>query len=336
MISFMKKSVFPVLIGLAAVCATTTVCPAQQSGPTRQQAPDRQGAPVQMVRLLPNWQVGDKMTYEMMRVRKRTRGNKVERNIQSRTRLDVEILDQNDKGYLVAWTTGKTEVDTASQETNVFLQKLSKLTEGFRVELMLDRTGELKGVRNWRQLKKNADGIIDTLTDKMKRAGMDPKAVAQIEQQSRAMTATKESLELIATREAKLLFFPLGKPYIVNQPEQYEVSLPNPLGGNPFPGAASITMTKLDRDRGTATITWSQEIDKEKGRDAMNKLLTDLAKRMGRQVKPSELPKSFAINDEAVFSVDLQTGWTTDMKHSRTVKAGPGAQVDRLSIRRVQ
>ena len=278
------------------------------------------------------WEVGQRLQYEIVKTNRKTRDGKGTFKATTRTDLEIEVLRADADGYLIAWTQGETRFDDPQPAADPMLQRMTNLVRGLRVLLEIDSGANVVGVRNWEELKETVGKILATVSDELKISGIDSATLSKITAQLASMYATREQIETMCTREARMFFLVLGGSFSASEPTEYQDRLPNPLGGEPFPSRAAFVLKGVDRQSQRATIAWTQTLDPEHARRIMGKSLKDLAARVGGPVPQGDVLESMTVEDTAEFVVDLSSGWLDRLSHKRLVRTGAAMQEDVLTI----
>jgi hypothetical protein len=286
------------------------------------------------VEVLPRWKTGEKARYELIKARRTMQGQQVVLNATTRTDLDIEVLGTDDDGSVLAWTLGATRFDDPQQADNPLVKVMSSLLEGQRIVLDLDAAAAITGVRNWNELKESSANRMEAIVAELNTAGLDQATIAKLQRQVASMFATKQQVEQVCTREAQMFFMALGIEVAPSEPLEYADSLPNPLGGEPFPSRAQFNLEAVDRASDRATITWTQTVPPDDARRITEATLRNLAARLGRPVPDEERLRSLSIEDSAEFVLEMSTGWIDRFTHVRTTRTDGDAQEDETTITR--
>lgn len=284
--------------------------------------------------VLPRWEKGEKVRYEMIKTRRRTQGDTVTLETTARTDVEIQVLSASDDGYLLAWTLGTTRLDDPNQANNPLVRRMSNLLSGYRIILELDSQAGITGVQNWKELKKLLGTMLDTLTEELKAAGFDQATAARMRTQVESMLSTKQQIEQLCTREAQLFFMTHGIELAPSRPLEFEDRLPNPFGGEPFPTHAQFALKAVDRKSDRAIVTWTQTVAPDETRRIIEKTLKNLAQRLGKPVDDGERLKSLTIEDTAEFVLEISSGWIHSLTHKRTTKFEGTSQEDEVTITR--
>lgn len=286
------------------------------------------------IEVLPRWKKGETVRLEITRARVKSADGKSTITGKTHTDFTIEVLSANDDGYLVGWTAGETKFDFPSQAEHSFLGQVVNLMNGRQIILEIDLHGSIRGVRNWKELKTVALKSLDVLatTEDLQKEKPDKAPISSLRAQWESMLGTKEQVEELCTREARVYFMVLGREYTHNNPYEYEDMLPNPLGGDAFPTHARMALKTFDKQAGRAVITWSQTADPKQVARILESMIKEMSARLGKKPLNEEFPESISMQDNAEIVVDVATGWVKRLAHARSVNFGTHAQVDTTSM----
>jgi hypothetical protein len=237
-------------------------------------------------------------------------------------------------GFVLAWTWDETRLDDPELASNIVARKMVNLMNGFRMILDVDPEGVFRGVQNWAELKDKGTTLLETVSDELKKAGLDEAALGAIRDQVSSMFASKEQINQFAAREPQLFFMVMGAEFDGDAPIQMDSELPNPFGGEPFPSRARMALKELDKETGLARVTFQQTVEPTEARRIMEQSLRDMAKRMGKPAPGGPLFKDFAIEDHADFVIETSTGWIRSLTHTRKSRVDAGFQQETIEITR--
>ncbi|GAB1537981.1 hypothetical protein NUACC21_06370 [Scytonema sp. NUACC21] len=286
------------------------------------------------VTLSPQWKTNEKIYYQMVKTRLRSQEGKVMLNITARNNLEIEVIEANDKSYVLKFLYGDVTIDDSKQaKENLFQQMIDNLNQlQTPIILKVDSFGAVEGVQNWEQIKEAGTASVDKIIKQLQNIGIDEATVVKTRAQMISTFATKEQFEKTSTGNLKLFFVPLGKTYELSEPIEYEDKLPNPLGGEPYPSRGQLTLKTLDKKLNRAVVIWKQTILPEPAKRILERTLKDLSVRLGNQVPKESLPHNVTIEDTAEFSVDISSGWIDNFTYTRTINIGKSFQKETISI----
>ena len=288
------------------------------------------------VEILPHWKKGDSFELTITRVREKSVDGQSTLSGKTRTHFTIEVLHADDKGYLVGWTAGDTAFES-SLPSETLLRQIVGVMKGKQIVLPVDERGTITGVQNWKELRNETLKAMDALlakTPDSHKGSTDQTLLSNLRAQWETMFATKEQVEQLCTRDARIYFMTLGKRYVLNEPHEYNDLLPNPIGGDPFPTQARIILKTFDQQSGQATLSWNQKTDPKQTARILESMLKDLAVRRGKKSPDGEFAKTLSMKDNADIMVDVRTGWVNRLTLTRSINLGTRTQVDSTLITR--
>jgi hypothetical protein len=286
--------------------------------------------------VLPHWKKGDSFDLTITRAREKSVNGQSTVSGATRTHFTIEVLRADDKGYLVGWTAGETTFEDPVPSES-FLRQVVGLMKGMQIVLQLDERGTIRGVQNWKELRSETLKVMDALlakTPESQKGKTDQTLMSNLRTQWETMFATKEQVEQLCTRDARIYFMALGRMYVLNEPYEYTDLLPNPLGGEPFPTRARITLKTFNQQSGQAVLSWNQATDPKQTARILESMIKDLAARRGKKSPEGTFAKTISMEDKADIVVDAHTGWVNRLTLTRSVNLGTRTQVDSTSITR--
>ncbi|WPD21745.1 MAG: hypothetical protein SD837_16240 [Candidatus Electrothrix scaldis] len=292
------------------------------------------GAAASSIEVLPRWKKGEKVQYEIIKTRRKRQGKSVTMDLTTRTDLEIEVLSKKNDGYVLAWTLGATRFDDPNQAKKRLNQQMSNMLKDQRIILELDSQAVINGVQNWKDLQESSKKILKILTAELNNAGLDPAMIAKVRTQITSMFATKQQIEQLCTREARIFFMALGIELAPSNLLEYEGKLPNSFGGESFPCHAQFALKAVNRKSDRVKISWNQKMLPDDARRIMERTLRDLARRLGKTMPDAEQLKSLTIEDSAEFVLEISTGWIQHVKYARTTRVEGSSQQDETMITR--
>jgi hypothetical protein len=309
--------------GFLAVALSAGSSLAQQAAPKPAAARD--------ISFAPRWTQGESRAYEEIKVRRTIPKGGMTSQVASRARIDVKVVEAGPNGYLLSWIISGSIVDgPRSAEQDADLAGFRKSMEGWNVLLDLDEAGNLRGVKNWKEIRSKAESFHESILRSRDVQRLQPEVQSRFRAQLQASVATREQIEAICTREARAFLAPIGLNFKSGQPIQYEAQIPNPKGGAAFPARARFQVTTIDPASGRAIVEWNQVVDPQASRPGLGESISRLGRRFGRPPRPgsSEPDKSLSITDECRYLMDMRSGWVSDMKQLRLIRDQDGSSFE--------
>lgn len=280
------------------------------------------------VRIAPKWAKGDKVEYEFTKARERKKADKVVQSTSGTTPITMEVLKVADEEVELGWTLGETKLNDPVQAKNPAAKAMGNIMKGRQMVFTLDPKGGVTGVKNFEELQKATDDVLDVLTTAMKDAGAAKAEVEQVKTLVKGMFANREQAEMLWLQDPGVFFFPVGEELEEGKAKETEEELPSPFGGDSFPTKRRVELTKVDAKAGTAAISVKVTFDEKAAEKILNQILKDLTKQLGKEPPNADVIKGFRVSDTAEYTVSTKTGWVEKAKYTRTTKQGDGEQVE--------
>lgn len=287
------------------------------------------------ITLLPRWKVGENVRFEIAKAAQESRNGRITFRTGNRTNVEVEVLEADESGYAVAWTSGETKFDDPQQVNNPFAQRMLRLLKGTRIVLELDGSGSLRGLRNWQEIRAECMKGVDVILQEVGRSDLDKALIPKLRAQAESMLATREQIEALSTVEPSLCFAVLGKSYSRSKPLIYEGVMPNPFGGEAIPCKTEFVLKSVDKKLGRAVVAWKHTIVPEEFRRAMENMVRNMVGRLGKPVPQGELFKVVTIQNEAECSVDTSSGWLHSFRETRVLETDSVSRRESTTITRI-
>lgn len=282
------------------------------------------------IEIMPHWKKGDTFNLTIARAREKSLDGKSTLSGKTQTRFTIEVLHANDEGYLIGWTAGETTFE-APAPSESFLRQVVGLMQGLQIVLQINPRGTITGVQNWKELRDKTLKVMDDAlanTPDSQQGARDKSLLSDLRAQWETSFATKEQVEQMSTRDARVYFMVLGRGYTSTVPYEYTDHVPNPLGGEPFPTRATITLKRFDARSRQAVLTWSQTADPQQAARILESMVKDLAARRGKALPDGVFAKSISMEDNADIAIDVGTGWVKSLMLTRSVNLGTRSQID--------
>jgi hypothetical protein len=283
--------------------------------------------------LLPKWKVNDVWKYEMRKSRQRIKAGKTILDVSTRAGVKVEILQADEKGYILGWTQGETTFDNPEHAKNPLVKAMVDLAKDYRIELIVDKEGSLEGVKNWKEVQKKSFEILDLLTVEMTKSGVPKATVDSLRKMVEPLASSEESIVTFFVREPAVLLIPLGHVYSPGKSIPYLDEMPNPFGGESFPTKSEIKLERIDAKTGHAVIRQKQTLDPAHVTRILEKTMKDLGKKLGKPFPPDQELPEFSVLDETEFVVESKTGRLVSGSHVRVTKTAGLVQRETIVLK---
>jgi hypothetical protein len=286
------------------------------------------------VDLTPKWKQGERLEYLLVKTRRKTRGGATQSDETTRTPVTVEVLEAGSSGFLLAWTLGETRFDNPDLAANPVARAVVNAVKGQRILVEVDAGGTPTGVRNWEEIKAFYGRFIELVSVEFKKLSADPKLADTVRSALEPLFSSRESIESMSLREPWMLLLPVGWTLSSEEPAEYEDLLQSPLGGEPIPSKARLTLVRLDAASSTAVVAFTQSVDPKAAKQNLEAAVRGLGDRMGKPVPADERFGEIRIADAGEYVVDTRSRWVVRFTFSRTVAVDDIVQTETITMQR--
>lgn len=270
-----------------------------------------------------NWNVGDNKGLTV-KIGKQKEANGKLTNEDITYDVDIKVIGESEDGYTIEWVYN----NITYSGSNPFVKKLYKTSEGLKIVYTTGKDGMFKELVNWKEVQEHLYGALDLLESEFP----ENQAIKGLISQFKALYSSRDSIES-TLRDIQIYHSPYGGEYTLGEWTSTETTLPNHLGGYPFPAVIKTGMTELDLVKNRCKIVASQTIDPSRAAGAVKEFLRTTADKSGGQTpyKESNLP-AVDINDFFEYDVELNGGWVNKAYFKRETSTGPAKGVNTYEI----
>jgi hypothetical protein len=262
--------------------------------------------------------VGDRAQYAVTLVKRGAAGNS-----DLTTDVTVEISRADEAGFLVTWTYGKFQMYPPGQEGNAEVLKLLDLTRSVSLVLQVDprRTGVK--LENWEEIHERLGQALEGLQEQTKAGGAIEQKTGTFMTLIRTFYQNQDFMTSYYTKEPTLFFSYMGKRIPASQPVVNNFTLPNPLGGDPFPARGQISVKEYDPDHHRAVILSTTTLDPLQMPGIMEKVTRDLVAKLAPGLEgqiPKDMIKALSIDSKTEVAIDLVSGWPESLAYETSTR----------------
>lgn len=205
------------------------------------------------VDIVPNWA---KNETHLVKLKSTTTDNINGKDVSFTSNFDVKFTVQevSDAGYKVEWII--TGCKLAENDPSVENQIVCKLANT-KLIIQLSDVGQFKEISNLDKIQP----VVKKIVDEAIATGEPNSAVTLQYKAIQPMTNSKQGIEILALKQAKLYFLSFGFNYELNKVQNNKIKFPNPLGGQPYDANEIVKMTKLDAANSMCTIETEKVMD---------------------------------------------------------------------------
>lgn len=236
----------------------------------------------------------------------------------------INVTGESQDGYTIEWV----YKNITYSGNNPFVKRLYKTSEGLKIVYTTDRDGIFLELVNWEDVQAHLYGALDQLEKEFP----ENQGIKVLISQFKAIYSSRESIES-TLRDIQIYHSPYGGEYTLGEWTSTETSLPDYLGGYPFPAVFKTGMTELDLVKNRCKIVASQTIDASRAAGVIKNFLRTAAKQSGGQppLEGADMPV-VSINDVFEYDVELDQGWVRKAYFKRENQTGPARGVNTYEI----
>ena len=276
------------------------------------------------VQVVAYWKKGDKARFSVTKTSIKQNGAQVDSKDSVSNIAQLEIIAASEQSYTISWKFLKSNQAIKFDKESSF-SKASWLSFNQHFQYKTTELGEFSELINWKQVQANAYNTIDKIVSELKNT-----PTSAMLNSSKKIFSTKEGIEEVIMKDIQSYHNLYGGAFTLGQKLSAPITVPNFLGGDPFPATLSVELTGIYPDQGYCTFTVNQELDKEKVTEAINRW----AEKSGKP-KDVKIP-SINITDTQQYKMDLKSGWMLELKTHRLVKSDDTALIETLLIKWVE
>lgn len=275
----------------------------------------------------PSWKVGDKIVLTRVKEKFVVQQGKAVPTTRAQSTVKVEVLEKNEKGSVISWTTIGTKVQMADQgELNKIVKKLGEITPSVKVVFLTDERGRPLKVRNVKAVNKIYADLSTKIQVWMKDNGISDQMQQAITAQL-GNYANPATVDLVALRDPTLYFvrfetLKAGQP----KDEKFDV----PMDKNREKNLPAISRTNLAKiEGGLAYIEYKQVLDQKKVGPILLDIMQQQAIANGQPLPTLSQVPHFDLQSEIKLRLNLKTGFPEDLTNVQTKVSGPQGSIDR-------
>jgi len=176
------------------------------------------------------WKQGESYQYQMDKYKLKQKNESITET-NTTTFINFYIQEETDTSYLIRYSIDSLKVKGELENDPMINSLTSKIATKLTYLIETDETGSLIEIKNWEELRTN---IVDLISDLRLFEEMDEEQRKKSSYALQSLTDSKEKVQAMFTKEFYALFTNYGYIFNTKDTLEYEQSLPNPFGGDPF------------------------------------------------------------------------------------------------------
>jgi hypothetical protein len=266
--------------------------------------------------------------------------------------VTMEITRADEAGFLITWTYGKFQAGSPGRSADPDGQKVMDLLRSVRLVLQVNPRAVPTSLKlvNWEELQTRLAQGRDELRKQLQASGMNPQALETLDSFVGSIYQNRDVMTAYYTKEAFMFFSLLGKRIPLSGTPESDMELPNPFGGDPFPGRGRLSVKSYDEPDHRAVVLNTAALDSARVPEIFEKLAREFMAKLTPGLsgtKPEgSLFKNLSIGAETEFDFDLTSAWPESVvyKTSVTIEIAPpggespvkSTQVESISMKRIK
>lgn len=281
--------------------------------------------------VLPNWQVGDRVSYTTEHNKIDFSGDNRVLTLAASTPVTFTVVSVEDDGYVLQLNYGQSQLGETDVELADPMAALLQTPLEVTIEYATDSEGAYLELLNLGDLQAQVIPLFDQFFDVM--AETDPSATEEVIEAARGMidriVNDPVNFEALFTGDLQIFHSTYGIAFEDTEPLVLEDIRPNILGGAPIPSELIITPTHYDAELGCLRIEFENIADPVAARNSILEALQYQAQQMGVPgPREQDLPAELHLIDKIIFEIDLNDGWPTSIFTERSVTIADQGQVE--------
>ena len=284
------------------------------------------------ITVVPTWTVGEQIEYELVTSKSNTHQGTTSIGAAEKSRAFIRVLSSTRDRSVHEW---RYEIDTINGQTPAKgpTEKLTQLLHSTRLRLQLDEEANILGIENAAEARATFELTIKTLIDSLPPQAVDNEGKQQILQGMQSLISDDRKLQHLATKEAQLIYSPVGGPYTLASSRQLKGSSITPFSSEPISTDNEITVSPFNESNGTFSITYSELPDSEGATRFVEQIIAQLAKATGTRT-PETSDLKLQLRRVTVHVMSRDSSWPLSVQWIQTVSAGPATKEERIELTR--
>ena len=188
----------------------------------------------EVITVAPNFQVGDKIAFVTKKVRAQVINGATLPSPEVYWDNTIEVIEQDEHGFVLSWMRGKIRVDPP-EPLPPAVTALADLWSDVRIDLLVTPEGRILDVSNYDDLKTYLEKTLVMTRDLLKEAGQDEALIDKTISTMRNLINDRSIGSTMLLKDIAGLFGAYQREIDIKGKTEYDIELPNPMGGSPIP-----------------------------------------------------------------------------------------------------
>jgi len=284
------------------------------------------------------WQVGDRLTLEIVRERTDVRGGEKESLGRGVFPVEVEVASRTDETYVLSWTQGAARLEGGPALTGpaaTFVKQLTALMDGRRLVIAVKPLQGRIDILNLDEVTAWYREGFEAVHGSLVAADMPPGDVRRL-MATVGASGRPESVAAASLEHPRLFLRFVGARLEPGEVVEYDDRLVLDPRSEPVLARARYVLETVDPARHEARITWHRHVDRDTARANTLAVMKLMAENAGKKPPRSADVPVVVIEDEGQWVMDTVTGWPAAVSCTRRAMTGDTGRVETtaMSVRR--
>jgi hypothetical protein len=273
------------------------------------------------------WQTGDRVQYNIKTsvVVQRAAATPVSQIGESLA--SVRVLESKEGGSIHEW---RIEQKTLPGQLSTVGEKLSQHFRSLPLQLQLDQLASIVGIANSAEAKA---ALVPALQALVKEKSDSLEQKEGLRRMMESIFSEDRQLALFFTREAQLVYSPIGGEYEFSSLRHGQTNTVTPFSSEPFLSDVEITVSPLNQEKRTYEITFTETLNPKDVARFVDGLISQMSKAAG-STAPSMKDFNIQLRRASVYEMDFNSSWPRSIKWKQTAVSGSSQRQDDIEMTR--
>jgi hypothetical protein len=286
---------------------------------------------------LPNWAAQDKAVYEVKRCRQSNGPKPVD--LCGTSQLEILVLQSDIKGSVQRWRSGGLVEGLAASGLSPEMAALLKKASQTPMDIEFDESAQPVRLRNAKEVRAMFDAVIQGLTSAPEIKGADPRLPAMVKDTVARLVDTDEKLLALSSKDASILYSPLGGRFPDGETKRLRSAMPSPFGTAPIGSMVSITAQLPDPAGREMQLAIDEDIDPAAIGGLVDEMIKPMLQNLGRPEAIAEVRKALlgmTMSRSTRYRINLDSAWPMNVTWKQSIETGDRHRIDQIEFRRIR
>jgi len=279
------------------------------------------------------WTAGDEVKYEITVTRKNVREGEQPSEISVKRTASIRVLQSERSANLHEWRL-ETEAGAKLSTASDINAKLTEIIGNIRLKIELDENSSIIGIANKEEVRETIKRAVTVLVDNAYESSNDAAQKVHLVKTVESFMKDDATLTHLMTREAQLLYAPIGGEYILGSSRKFKSLLGSPFSSTPVSTDAEVIVSTVNRSTRTFELTLKDSPDS----NGINQLVSGFRQQLasatgGKTAKPEDI--RMQMQRVAIYEISLDSPWPVTVAWTQSLSAQNRSLTDKIYIRKL-